>query len=286
LPVFPGGLARQPAFRISGAGVIPILSGNVVIHGDVAASKVMGHHACHAAVTGNETRIAVGIDDVDVVDDGDVVDDSSAVAIPGPVNLIRCERHPSDVDAAPAEERHKSRTPRIAHRDDARIPDPSIAGRVIPAAVVIGSPAPRIPADPGPAVVVHPGPAADAVRSPSGGDRGNPDPAVGRIVDPVAMTGEILGAIDIPADIFIAVAAVQFAVSILVPQVPLVTGKGVTVSALRIGRITAHQQGLTLAKSIAIAPDIDLAFTGSDCDFCGEIVANGDAVNAIFGGNE
>src|SRR5260370_10200103 len=91
-----------------------------------------------------------------------------------------------------------------------------------PAAPVIGSPAPGIVAHPGPTIKIFPNPPAGAVRSPACINGRGPNLAIGRVADPAAIAVEILGAIDIAADILRTARALEIVVPVLVPAVPIV----------------------------------------------------------------
>src|SRR2546425_7975162 len=103
--------------------------------------------------------------------------------------------------------------------DRARIPAP--AGRsVVPIAIVIWRPAPRLIAEPTPAVVIDPDPAAIAVWRPVGRHARAPDLAVARIVHPLAVRIQILGAVYIGTHVLITARALQGAVAAVVPVIP------------------------------------------------------------------
>src|SRR4030095_779837 len=120
-------------------------------------------------------------------------------SIPRSIDFVRRKWHPTQV-RTPSEELHPSGSPGVMHSDFARSPGPSVAGRVVPAPIMIGSPAPRIAADPRPAVVIHPRPLANAIGRPSRVYGGHPCPSIRRIIDPSAVPHQIFRTVDRAAD--------------------------------------------------------------------------------------
>src|SRR5208337_3398718 len=120
-----------------------------------------------------------------------------AVVAPSPPwveDFIRRQRHPTDVaeakadpeanSTAEAEESDLRRRPIMRHAENARIPQPAVAGSIEPAPVMIRSPAPRIGADPGPSVPIQPLPLPRLIRRPTGPYLRLPDVAIVGSVDP------------------------------------------------------------------------------------------------------
>src|SRR6185503_12377256 len=115
--------------------------------------------------------------------------------------FARMQRNPAHIaeseaqapPAAPAEEADHSGPPIVASAISARIPRPAEAA-LVPVAVVIRSPAPRIAAHPGPAIVGFIHPAAHAVGSPAGVDRRHPDVAILGVGCPAAVPIQLFGA--------------------------------------------------------------------------------------------
>ena len=165
-------------------------------------------------------RITVDVRDVDVVDDGGVVVAATVAVVPAPAPpavhwLERRQRHPADstptesgsgIEPAPAIPTHPT-----DHRGAPVVPCavpgawvPAPASAVVePAPVVVRRPTPGIVTDPSPAVVIGPSPAAVAVRRPIRRNVWPPHVAVRRRVDPIALSVQILSAIDVPAHVLV-----------------------------------------------------------------------------------
>src|SRR5262249_11911385 len=124
--------------------------------------------------------------------------------------------------APPSEEADQRRPPVVARTDDARIPRPAEVSPV-PASVMIWSPAERIVAQPGPAVVIFVNPPALAIRSPSRLNGRHPHISVCWIVLPAAVCIELLGTVNIRADVLRTRAhLLQSPVTIRVKAIPFI----------------------------------------------------------------
>src|SRR5262249_44460185 len=232
-----------------------------------SSSEISGDHAGHSVPTGDKVSVTIGVHDVDVVYNCCIVynrrivdHDRSARSIPGTIDFARCQRHPADI-VPPSEKHHERRTPVIADARLAGIPDPTETRSVIPPAIVIRSPAPGIAAHPGPAIEIHPDPPANAIGRPPDANRRHPYPAVRRIVDPSAMTVQILGAMDMTVHVFVTVAAIVIPIARVVPAIPVVARNSPNVGLFRIGRIAIHNKSLTRAEPVGFATNINLSLT-------------------------
>src|SRR5262249_30172671 len=161
----------------------------------------------------------------------------------------------------PSEKGDECRTPVNADSGFAGIPDPSVKRSVIPPAIMVRSPAPRVAAYPGPTVKVHPDPPANAIGSPPDSDIRRPYPAVRRIVDSSDIAVQILGSVDMTVHIFVTVAAIAIPVARLVPAIPVVARNRANVSLLRIGGVAIHEKSLTCTEPVGFAANINLRLT-------------------------
>src|SRR6185369_4361978 len=213
--------------------------------------------------------------------------------IPRPVSFKRSQRTPAHVSeseanaqsatAAPAEEADQRGSPVMPPAERTRIPCPAVAAHV-PVAVVIGSPAPGIAADPGPAIEVYVFPAAHSIGRPAGIHRGHPDVSIRRIVLPLTIGIQILGAINIRRDVASADGALQSAIAIGVPTVPVVIGNSRDDHILWIRRSAASLHGAAGGQALRTPWAENIGAAGSYSDLGGAVGENRDAITSLLRG--
>src|ERR1035437_7958191 len=186
---------------------------------------------CHASISIVVCDVYVGNINATV----EAIPAVESASPPGVERLVRSQWDPAHVAepkahacaVAEAEEGHQSRRPILPHTESARIPAPSIATLIEPAAVVVGRPTPGIVADPGPSIPVFPSPAAIPVRRPIGRHRrGTPHVSIRRYIGPGARGIQVFRAIDALRNILRAGGLQQHAVARVIPAVPIVVGDG------------------------------------------------------------
>ncbi len=259
-------------------------SGQVTRSGSNICSTV---HACaaelvrrHAGDAVRYSRIAIDVGHVDIAGD---VHRAEAVpvktgAIPGTEAFKRSERNPSDIaeseakanaesGTSPSEETDQCRPPVIRTIDRTRPPCPAV-GSVVPTAVMIRSPAPRIAAHPGPAVIIDPHPAAHLIRSPTGIDRRYPNLTVGRIVDPASVGVQFLGAIDVGVHVASAAGFLQILIATEIPFIPLILSQSRCNLKLGIVSGAASVHSFACGQLLGTFGRRNLGLTGANGDFC------------------
>src|SRR5437868_6018004 len=191
---------------------------------------------------------------------------SEATSPPGMTHLERRQRDPTqsteaDSKSSPPEEAHESRAPRVGCSNPSWPPAPTMATVPEPTSIVIRRPSPWRIVDPGPTVVRLVCPLAVAIRRPiRGGWLWLPDLPVLRRY-PVAIRVQIICSVDVRADMPVALGSEQLTISIRAPVVELIACDFIALLKLRIGRISAHENGVTGGKRLRTTGTKDLHLT-------------------------
>ena len=132
---------------------------------------------------------------------------------------------------------------------------------------MIRRPTPGIGAHPGPAIVVFPDPAAILIRRPIGPDIGGlPHRTIIRIVHPLAVLIQILGAADVGADVPVALRTLNIAVALVIPAIEIVVRSGLHDLELRIRSLAARIHGLARFQVFPAPLAIDFSFAQAHRD--------------------
>jgi hypothetical protein len=186
-----------------------------------------------------------------VVDDGrvadirdvDYVDAIAPTPVPRMIPITRTARQPT-IPRIAAESEAEADTPATASEseegDVRRGPDGIVVGIVVdgtrppdpvpavdePPAIVIRRPAPRLIGDPRPAIVGFIDPPAISIRCPARPRRGNPHRTIIRDLGPAAISIEIFRSCVIAIGLAPALGAVDSAITVIVPGIPVVFSRG------------------------------------------------------------
>jgi len=95
------------------------------------------------------------------------------------------------------------------------------------------------------------------------------------------VSAQVFSAVDVAADVFVAIAALQIAIARFIPAVPFVARNPRAVDALRVGRISANNKGLTGANIVGSFSGENLNFTRTYRDFCRTVIKHEDAISTL-----
>src|SRR5246127_1032238 len=239
-----------------------------------------------------EIAIAVGVHvevaNVGVVD-VHVVPVATAAVIPGMEGFAPTEREPAEA-AAPAKSEAKTNTKTGAKPanegravvrigvDRTRGPTP-VAAKIVPAAIVKGSKAPRSIIDPGPAPRANVGPVAIAVRSPVWRDVvRNPNVAVGGFFFPGAVVVGVAVADCVRIDVLGESRIVFLQIAVLGPTIKIVRFMGGARGHFDVALSASHVDAFTGLDGINLTAGGNFARTADRGD-SGEVTIFAD-VNA------
>src|SRR5262249_41084716 len=144
------------------------------------------------------------------------------------------------------------RRPVRPHVNRAWIPAPPEARAIEPPSVVERRPAPGLVRDPRPAIPINPYPAAVGIRRPAHRHAREPAGTIARHRRPLAVTVEVVRAVDARMQVAIALRAQQLVIATLVPAIPVIASRRADFLHLDlvIGGAESHYQHLAAMQRL------------------------------------